>query len=230
MVSELLGEISAVGAEQGALTAKLDQALETTDRALLLSTISTINDFLSSVDLSRLESSLQSLVAHQSYDRCVRPKHRILEHGYKAFSPETYGELLPDFVDKILEDHCCLDAQKVVVDLGCGVGNVIAQISLKTGCEAYGIEIREQTVEVANTLVREVNIRSKIWGFTPGKITVLAGDMLTHPDMRRILACADLIICNNRIFGETLNQAIFELLRSTVKTSATIVSTELLER
>ncbi|EEB90123.1 hypothetical protein MPER_11713 [Moniliophthora perniciosa FA553] len=124
---------------------------------------------------------------------------------------------MPEFVEDII-GRCNLDSNSVVVDLGSGVGNIISQISLLKGCSAYGIEIRSSVAHVADKFIKEVAFRSRIWGVPIGQLAVYEGDLLTHRGIRELLVKADLVIVNNRIFGEKF------------KESAIIVSLEQLER
>ena len=56
-----------------------------------------------------------------------------------AFSNETYGEVKPILVSKIIQ-HLNITSKDVFYDLGSGIGNVAMQISIETGCKSIGIE------------------------------------------------------------------------------------------
>ncbi|KAK7029491.1 Nucleosomal histone H3-Lys79 methylase [Paramarasmius palmivorus] len=207
-----------------ALEQKLGNALRSRCRTLLLEVIANLNSILTSLTAGDIEASkLHHFLVQQSYDRSVRPHNRLLEHGYKPFSSETYGEMMPQFIQRIIGHHT-LDTSSLVVDLGCGVGNVVSQISICTGAAVYGIEIRKDVAAIANLMVKDTERRSKMWGVTTGSMTVLEGDLLTNAGIRAVLGRADLIICNNFQYEEPLNQALFDLLDGTVKASALIVT------
>ncbi|KAK7017895.1 Nucleosomal histone H3-Lys79 methylase [Paramarasmius palmivorus] len=206
-----------------AVEANITNALNTSNHAQLLDMVALVNSLIAGITTPSLGPSVQTLLLQQCYDRCARPHNRMLEHGYKAFSSETYGELMPEFVKQILR-HCPVGPDSVVVDVGCGVGNVLAQISLETGSSVCGIEIRHDVASIAKQLVLDTNRRSTLWGSRIGSITVLEGDVCAHLGIRDHLAKADLIISNNYGFQEDLNQDIFAVLKATVKSNATIVS------
>ncbi|KAK7436343.1 Nucleosomal histone H3-Lys79 methylase [Stygiomarasmius scandens] len=171
----------------------LDLAIERRNRLPLLEASRFICIKLSSSKLLASTNDLYKQVVRQAYDRCVKPSLSKIK-AYKSFSNEVYGELLPELVEEIVYSQCALDSSSIVVDLGCGVGNIISQISVMKGCFAYGIEIRASTAEVARNLVQESSSRSRLWGITTGEMIVDQGDLRSHPYTRDLLHKADLIV------------------------------------
>lgn len=60
-------------------------------------------------------------------------------HKSASFSNETYGEIKFHFVT-VLIDHLKITKNDVFYDLGSGIGNVVMQVSMDSGCKAIGIE------------------------------------------------------------------------------------------
>ncbi|PBK94455.1 hypothetical protein ARMGADRAFT_927513, partial [Armillaria gallica] len=48
------------------------------------------------------------------------------------------------------------------VDLGSGVGNVCSQISLKTGCRCYNVELIANPAQLARALLEQIHVFSYI--------------------------------------------------------------------
>lgn len=67
-------------------------------------------------------------ITGQCYERTVGPRIDELKK-YEAFSDSVYGELLPPFVAHIAV-LTGLKETSVLVDMGSGVGNCVAQASL----------------------------------------------------------------------------------------------------
>ncbi|KAK7025510.1 Nucleosomal histone H3-Lys79 methylase [Paramarasmius palmivorus] len=183
-----------------ALEDKLSLALDNLDRALLIKAVGEVNVVLRDLEPRHFGPALNDFIVQQSYDRCIRPHHSLVQQ-YRSFSSETYGETMPKFIEQLL-NHCPITDKSLVVDLGCGVGNVVSQIGIATRCSVYGIEIRQEVAALANQLVAETDRRSRLWGLESGTMTVLHGDILTHTGLREVLKSADLIFCNNFCFDE----------------------------
>ncbi|KAK7032095.1 Nucleosomal histone H3-Lys79 methylase [Paramarasmius palmivorus] len=215
---------------RSALEEKLSNALEKRNRVSLQEAGAELNRIFARLTFDNIGTpDLHLFIVQQCYDRCIRPHNRFLEHSYKPFSEEVYGEIMPQFIQQIL-NHCPLDNNSLVVDLGCGVGNVLTQISICTGCTVYGIEIRKEVANIAVDLMQDMECRSRIWGITLGSMTVFEGDILTHRGIRTILERADLIICNNYRFGDSTNQSLRNLLGASIKQSSVVVTLAHLER
>ncbi|KAJ8085751.1 hypothetical protein PM082_004569 [Marasmius tenuissimus] len=201
---------------------RLEEALKTTDKVFILSAMDSLNQFLRRLERQDFRIPLSYMILRQAYDRCVTPCLKPLGK-YKPFSAETYGEILPEFVHHIL--MCTrLTSGSVVVDLGCGVGNVITQISMEVGCKAFGIEIRDTAFTAARTFVNDAVHRASLWGVPVGHVEVVQGDLRNHPKIMDVLPSADLIIINNRTFDAALNHDILKLIGSSTKSSVVIIS------
>lgn len=74
------------------------------------------------------------------YTTTISPSIRTLSRTTHLSSTLTYGEVTPSFVDTLLRDFA-IGKMSSLVDLGSGVGNVVLQAYLATGCRALGCEI-----------------------------------------------------------------------------------------
>ncbi|KAJ7190071.1 histone methylation protein DOT1-domain-containing protein [Mycena pura] len=147
-------------------------------------------------------------VMTETYNRCVIPHWKELRR-YQAFSSEAYGELMPSLVYKICQ-HTALSEHSLFIDLGSGVGNVIAQASLQTGCRSFGIEIKPNRASIACDVMNDFRARCHMWGLQPGEIELAERDMRSNLRVHELVKQADVVLVNNRIFEET-----FELSSST---------------
>ncbi|KAH7911815.1 S-adenosyl-L-methionine-dependent methyltransferase [Hygrophoropsis aurantiaca] len=142
----------------------------------------------------------------ETYQRSVGPHvHRL--NRYSAFSSEVYGELMPAFTADIIA-ATGLNASSLFVDLGSGVGNVIMQASLQTGCRSYGVEVMPAPAEVGRAQLRQFAIRCRMWGVKAGEVEMEEGDMLTSPRVSELLPQADVVLVNNKVFLQSLNEAL----------------------
>ncbi|XPS92713.1 [Histone H3]-lysine(4) N-trimethyltransferase [Ascochyta lentis] len=151
-----------------------------------------------------------SLVKHmtqQTYARIVSP----LSHKLRRVKGKetTYGELMPVFVHKIFA-QTGLNSSHVFVDLGSGVGNVVLQSALQTGAESWGIEIMDLAASLATKQATELKARARLWNLNIGALHLLKGNFLDTPAINSVLARADVVLVNNKVFGEQLNNALLQ--------------------
>jgi len=171
-------------------------------------------------------------IIEETYQRAVGPNVASLK-GYEAFSSETYGELMPTLLSEIFR-NTGLTADSLFLDLGSGVGNVVLQASLETGCRSFGIEVRDATAKLAASQLEQMKIRCRMWGVTMGEVELVQGDMLKSARVDELVSQADVILVNNKVFSGELNEAIKPKFLD-LKEGAIIVSlkpffTELTER
>jgi H3 lysine-79-specific histone-lysine N-methyltransferase len=154
-----------------------------------------------------LPLSLVKRITAQSYNRIVSPQAHLLR---KVKGKETtYGELLTPFVHKIFQ-QTGLNSSHVFVDLGSGVGNVVLQAALQTGAESWGIEKMEFAARLGSTQAAELIARARLWNISLGAIKLVEGDFLETPQIDSVLRRADVVLVNNKVFGETLNNALLQ--------------------
>lgn len=166
-----------------------------------------------------------SLVKHmtqQTYARIVSPlSHKLRKVKGKE---TTYGELMPVFVHRIFA-QTALNSSHVFVDLGSGVGNVVLQSALQTGAESWGIEIMDLAASLGHKQANELRARARLWNINIGAMHLLHGDFLDHDKINTILARADVVLVNNKVFGEELNNALLQKFLD-LKIGAKVVSLE----
>ena len=143
----------------------------------------------------------------ETYQRCVGPHVQALRN-YEAFSSETYGELMPSLVSDIIR-HTGLRENSLFLDLGCGVGNVVLQASLQTGCKSFGIEIMSAPAGIARDQLEQLKIRTRMWGMKMGEVELEEGDMLKSERVARLMSEADIVLINNKVFKESRESAFF---------------------
>ena len=88
------------------------------------------------------------------------------------------------------------------LDLGCGVGNVVAQASLQTGCRSYGIECMETPARIASRMLPQFKARCRMWGVNVGEIELEHGDMLKSKRVDELIPQADVVLVNNKVFDD----------------------------
>ncbi|KAH7384046.1 S-adenosyl-L-methionine-dependent methyltransferase [Phaeosphaeria sp. MPI-PUGE-AT-0046c] len=158
-------------------------------------------------DMHAIPLSLVKRITAQSYNRIVSPQaHRLRKVKGKE---TTYGELLTPFVHKIFA-QTGLNSSHVFVDLGSGVGNVVLQAALQTGAESWGIEMMPLAASLGSKQASELQARARLWNISLGDIHLLAGDFLDTPAIDAVLQRADVVLVNNKVFGETLNNALLQ--------------------
>lgn len=158
-------------------------------------------------DMHAIPLSLVKRITAQSYNRIVSPQaHRLRKVKGKE---TTYGELLTPFVHKIFA-QTGLNSSHIFVDLGSGVGNVVLQAALQTGAESWGIEMMPLAASLGSKQASELQARARLWNISLGDIHLLAGDFLDTPEIDAVLQRADVVLVNNKVFGETLNNALLQ--------------------
>lgn len=139
-------------------------------------------------------------IVDETYQRAVAPHAKQLKR-YQSFSSEVYGELLPSFVSDIFR-AAGLREDSLFLDLGSGVGNVVLQASLETGCKSYGIEIMPSPARLARSQLEQFKMRCKMWGVRHGEIELEEGDMLKSARVDQLVKEADVVLVNNKVFLE----------------------------
>ncbi|KAF8698598.1 hypothetical protein AX14_001086 [Amanita brunnescens Koide BX004] len=145
-------------------------------------------------------------IIEENYQRVVGPNVVSLKQ-YEAFSSTVYGELMPSLVHEIV--HITgLREQSLFLDLGSGVGNVVVQASLQTGCRSYGIELMPAPARIARDMAEQMRIRCRMWGIRMGEVELEEGNMLTSKRVDELIPQADVILVDNKVFEESLNEAL----------------------
>jgi H3 lysine-79-specific histone-lysine N-methyltransferase len=177
-------------------------------------------------------SALINVVHDSAYNRVVAPFVEQLAHHPKhpedvaaaiSEKEDSYGELGNTFMSKVIE-QTGLKPESVFVDLGSGVGNCVMRAAVQAGCASYGFELLPVPSHCARKQLREVQRRWAMWCLD-GNLSVECheGDFRTHPDVRRRLTEADVVLVNNEVFPSSLNMDLTHLFLD-LKEGATIVS------
>ncbi|KAI8983191.1 S-adenosyl-L-methionine-dependent methyltransferase [Trametes punicea] len=155
---------------------------------------------------TRMPSPVVQRIIDETYQRAVGPHvHRLTR--YEAFSSEVYGELMPTFVSDIIRATGLREGM-LFLDLGAGVGNVVLQAALETGCRAYGIEIMPEPAKIGRSQLEHFQMRCRMWGVRMGEVELEQGDMLKSEKVDKLVREADVVLVNNKVFLEPLNEAL----------------------
>lgn len=153
---------------------------------------------------------LVDFILAQVYERTVSPNVESL-NKYQPGGDNVYGELMAPFVRTILSTHASMTSDKVFMDLGSGVGNVVLQAALEIGCSSYGCEMVENSCNFAEAQEKEFRSRCLLWGIRPGLVTLERGDFRINKKILETLKRADCILVNNKAFTPTLNDALVRM-------------------
>jgi len=100
-----------------------------------------------------------------------------------------------------------LGPSSVFVDLGSGIGNLLLQASLQTGCEAYGCEYMPVPSALATKQIMEASHRWRMWNLRGGsRIEAWCGDFTDSDQVRAVLRRADVVLVNKYVFQQHLTQ------------------------
>lgn len=135
------------------------------------------------------------------YCNVVYPKLAEINR-YKAWSEATYGEALPDLIE-LFVNLAQLDSEKLFMDLGSGVGNVVLQVALRSGCTSFGIEKEEVRALVAEEALSVATKMAKDYGYSTGEVELIHGDIIEEPRVKDLIRKADLVFVNNVRFPPT---------------------------
>ncbi|CAG8454294.1 14799_t:CDS:2, partial [Acaulospora colombiana] len=162
-------------------------------------------------------SEYRQLIHHivqQVYDRVVAPHVDLIKKGKMLHilrkgrgKSEDYGELLPPFIDDIIE-KTKMNSDSIFFDLGSGVGNVLLQVAAQVGCSVYGVEINDARYQISVRQSKEFLERCNLYGVKPGKISVAKIDLNSLSKNRELFDSfkkASVVLVNNLNFSPELN-------------------------
>eukprot|EP00834_Sanchytrium_tribonematis_P000647 NODE_12_length_54577_cov_0.384100.p12 type:complete len:390 gc:universal NODE_12_length_54577_cov_0.384100:38661-39830(+) len=160
---------------------------------------------------SEIEQPHPELIEHiyyQCYSRIIEPKLNELSK-YQAFSDSVYGEIMFSLTSQIIE-LTKINSTSIFLDLGSGIGNVVCQTAGITQCEAYGIEIMANSVELSFDMANEFQTRCHHFNQPCGKIHLFKGDIFNHPNIDSLLKRATVIFVNNHVFTSQTNSQLMQ--------------------
>ena len=166
---------------------------------------------LASID--RLPFEMITCILEQVYHRTVSPKVDILKKRKEQTEngkDNTYGEIRPLFVSDALA-KAGLNSQKVFLDLGSGVGNVVLQAALEFGCESFGCEMIDNACDLAEAQEKEFVARCRLWGLEPGKVELVRGSFFDNQATLAAIKRADVILVNNEVFSPDTNVRLVQM-------------------
>lgn len=159
--------------------------------------------------IEQVPVALLKLLLSQVYVRTVSA-HVDALNQYQAFSSYTYGEILPQFMSKIIGDTG-LKHEQCFVDLGSGIGNCVLQAAIEAGCESWGCEIMRAPADLAQKQANEAIERCKLFCLYIGDIHLVNDDFLANGDIATVLRRADVVLLNNLLFDAQLQAKILDL-------------------
>jgi H3 lysine-79-specific histone-lysine N-methyltransferase len=139
-------------------------------------------------------------IVEETYQRTVGPRTHELSQ-YQAFSDTVYGELMPSLVSRLLS-LTGAGPGTLLLDLGSGVGNVILHAALQSGCSAFGVEVMGKPSEMAREQRAQIMMRARMWGVRMGDVELEHANMLESARVNELMARADIVLVNNKVFGE----------------------------
>ncbi|WFD42699.1 [histone H3]-lysine(4) N-trimethyltransferase [Malassezia psittaci] len=160
-------------------------------------------------------------IQDQVYARAAAPDVDKLKK-YEAFSDNVYGEMLPPFLSEISR-LAQLGPDSILVDLGSGIGNLVVQAAMQTGCAAYGCEYMPIPADLANAQLREARARLGLWHLQGGQMETWCADFTDSEQVRTSIRNADLVVANNYAFRPKTNDTL-SLLFLDLKDGAMIIS------
>ena len=164
---------------------------------------------------------LVNCILTQIYDRAVTPQVDTLRK-YENGTDNVYGELQAGFLSRIFTETN-LRSDHVFVDLGSGVGNVVLQAALETGCESWGCEMMDNASKLAMMQEKEFAARCRLWGIAPGRVKLCHNNFMEDGPTLKALKKADVVLVNNQAFTPELNDKL-KLLFLELKDGCKIVS------
>ncbi|OMJ20370.1 Histone-lysine N-methyltransferase, H3 lysine-79 specific [Smittium culicis] len=181
-----------------------------------LSAVTSFNKMLCGANLNfkqyknvEIPYEISNHIFNQIYNRCVG-EHVDKLRNYRAFSNNVYGEVNPILVNEFIK-KCKISHNDIFVDLGCGIGNVVIQVAIQTGCASYGVEVMDTPASLAQLQVNEYNLRMKSYNLKRGIAHITHGDFLEDQFAINILKSATVVLVNNHAFDSTLNQRLMQM-------------------
>ncbi|CAI2307201.1 unnamed protein product [Caenorhabditis sp. 36 PRJEB53466] len=157
---------------------------------------------------------------------CAVPRPANLNSHYKSFSSETYGETNLEQMASII-DELKLGPQDVFVDLGSGIGTLVAFTAAYSKVKrAVGIELLATPANIAAQLGVYFKRLMSHFGKNCGKFEMIQGDFLNPKFKKLICEEATVIFINNFAFNPDLMNSITNEILQDLKHGIRIVTTK----
>lgn len=88
---------------------------------------------------------------------------------------------------------------------------MVLQVSLETGCKSFGIEIQPLAAGIAREQLEQFKTRCRMWGVRMGDVELEEGDMLKSKRVDELIAKADVVLINNKVFEGARKCLVFML-------------------
>ncbi|KAJ7622472.1 S-adenosyl-L-methionine-dependent methyltransferase [Roridomyces roridus] len=221
--------------------AEVEQALQSLNSGQLIAQFGLINAKL--LDMKRLGNRLENAGRQLQYGGLNRKEchpivYRIIQEieqravanhftnitTYKGYlKSHLYGHIGPNSVTILIEKTKLNDKSRVL-DIGCGCGLFVAQVSLQVGCACVGVELRELCVERAVAVGKELPKRSRSFGLQAGPVDFFQDDIFKSSRVLKEINRADTIWICNQAFSDQDNEKILHLLAHNMKEGALVAS------
>ncbi|KAI9725399.1 MAG: Nucleosomal histone H3-Lys79 methylase [Chrysothrix sp. TS-e1954] len=151
-------------------------------------------------------------------DAVVFPHEEAISKTKQLHGADTYGELSFWFQTALFR-KTGLTSEHVFVDLGSGVGNIVLQAALETGCTAYGCELNSVCANLAapfhaDLLARcttDVERRRLTNTARKERVRFVEGDIFKNDEVGSWIPQADLVLCTNLKFSFDMNDELLVL-------------------
>ncbi|KAK0435695.1 uncharacterized protein EV420DRAFT_1281603, partial [Desarmillaria tabescens] len=92
-----------------------------------------------------------------------------------------------------------------IIDLGCGMGNVLSQLRMAYSCCTYGIEMQDKCIKAVKLMICEAGYCINFWRalMVVNSITIEYGNMLENPNLWQLISDANVVFVNNLMFKAT---------------------------
>ncbi|KAI0247565.1 histone methylation protein DOT1-domain-containing protein [Lactifluus subvellereus] len=99
-----------------------------------------------------------------------------------------------------------------------------------SSCSTFGVEVMEKSAEIACEQRAQMMMCARMWGVRMDDVELEHANMLDGACVNGLMACADVILVNNKVFGESLGMVVNEATRPKfldLKEGALVISLEL---
>eukprot|EP01060_Flectonema_neradi_P039547 TRINITY_DN8745_c0_g1_i1.p1 TRINITY_DN8745_c0_g1~~TRINITY_DN8745_c0_g1_i1.p1 ORF type:complete len:257 (+),score=54.21 TRINITY_DN8745_c0_g1_i1:51-773(+) len=110
--------------------------------------------------------------------------------------------VLDPLVDRVMKMMNAKPGEKFV-DAGCGIGNIIAHVATRFGCDCTGIEIAKHNLEVAKEAEGKFAAYRTEAGLAQPKVDYVEGDL--RVELPPIIDDVDILWCSNFLFPIEVN-------------------------
>uniref|UniRef100_A0A1I7ULD8 Histone-lysine N-methyltransferase, H3 lysine-79 specific n=1 Tax=Caenorhabditis tropicalis TaxID=1561998 RepID=A0A1I7ULD8_9PELO len=157
---------------------------------------------------------------------CAVPRPADLNHYYKSFTSETYGETNLEQMASII-DELKIGSHDVFVDLGSGIGQLVCFTAALAKCKkCVGIELSPTPANYASNLGDYFKKLMSFFGKNCGKYEHIQGDFLNPKFKKLICEEATIIFINNFAFSPDLMFRITNELLQELKNGTRIITTK----